>query len=198
MSSNKQKSGGNLGFFLRKGWPLVAIIIVIVAAAVTSVGVGVVLLQQANKNGANNGSVVGNVTTDPAEQKRKAVIKSSSTEANAILSKGGTVATAAVVYQDAIKATDDTKTKAGLLFDESILYFNDGDLNQALAIALESRANDDNENINRYIAGIYVDLNDKPNAILYYRKALSFVDTSDPDVPYSVEYYNTKISELGG
>ncbi|MGE5327852.1 MAG: tetratricopeptide repeat protein [Thiobacillus sp.] len=143
-----------------------------------------------------------NKSTQDAEEKssrRASALNTADESAEAVISKGGSVNDAAKVYQDSVNATGDNSTKAGLLFNEAVLYFNNGNLDKALELALQSLEFDNNEGTDRFLAVVYESKGDKVNAIKYYQMAIdNIVTIKDSGNGYSVEYYQNKIKELQG
>jgi len=114
------------------------------------------------------------------------------------LSSDGKLSEAIVVFDNAIKSTDDDMTKSSLLLNKSTTYINNGNLDEALAFALESKSLHNNMNINQYIARIYVKKGDNQNAIKYYQIAITLVDKSHPLAETYISDYQKIISRLGG
>ena len=114
------------------------------------------------------------------------------------LSSDGKLSEAIVVFDNAIKSTDDDMTKSSLLLNKSTTYINNGNLDEALAFALESKSLHNNMNINQYIARIYVKKGDNQNAIKYYQIAIPLVDKSHPLAETYISDYQKIISRLGG
>lgn len=123
------------------------------------------------------------------------------TEADAlkIVNGGGKVTAAAAVYDKAVSAaSNDPILKNELLLGESTLYFNGNDYVKALAIAKQSEAITRDDNIEQFIAQIYIKMGDKQNAIKYYNNAIQLVDKSRPMASDDINYYKSQIKQLGG
>ena len=71
------------------------------------------------------------------------------------LSDNGDSAEAIIILDDAIKSTDNIPTKSFLSTTKSTIYYNNGDYDKALTVAIESESYDKNDNIEKLIAMIY-------------------------------------------
>ena len=115
-----------------------------------------------------------------------------------IVNYGGDIDKAATIYDQAASSADDDKTKSALLLEKAMMYFNDGNYDQALISAQESDAILKTENVAKIIALIYEVKGDTKNAIYYYQNAISLVDESQPMADANIKNYQTKIDTLSG
>lgn len=105
---------------------------------------------------------------------------------------------AKAVYDTAIKQTTDPYQKSILLLSKANLSLNDEKYDDALAIAKEAEAINQNSVVTQYIAQVYEAMGDAPNAIKYYQKTIPLVDKSKPLAAADIKYFQARIEALGG
>ncbi len=123
---------------------------------------------------------------------------SKTTEKAQVLSDNGDQVGAILLLDNAIKLTNDTKTKSLLILNKATTYFNNGDNDNALEAALQSEAIDKNSNIEKLIAMIYEQKGDTQNAIKYYQNAIILVDKNEPYANSNIKDYQNIIDTLSG
>lgn len=130
-------------------------------------------------------------------EKREKIVIGITNEATNILANEGSVSDAAALYEDAIKLETDDITKKYLLLGEATMYFNELDYDTALSVAISAESILESSGLAAFIAQVYENKGDKLNAIKYYQKAVSLIDSStNPLADSDVEYYNYKAKEL--
>ncbi len=114
------------------------------------------------------------------------------------LANAGDGSGASVIYDEAIKSTNDSYQKSILILSKATVYLNDGDYDQALTFAKEAETIDQNFIVVKVIAQIYEEKGDKAKAIEYYQKTIELIDESDPLASADREYYQSLINGLAG
>lgn len=133
------------------------------------------------------------------ESKHIKISKEAEDDAQTIIESGGSVSSASVAYDSAIKeAKGDANLTNILLLNKATLYFNNKSYDEALKTALQAEAIIKDDNIEQFIAQIYEIKGNKQSAIKYYNQAITVVDKSRPMANTDIKYYQSKISELGG
>lgn len=117
-------------------------------------------------------------------------------DANALANNGDPEAAKKALDENIKTAVDADKSE--LLIAKSAIFYNQGDYDQALSLALEAEKLKSTENSAQFIARIYMTKKDNTNAVIYYKKALGLVDQKDSVSKARVENYNFYINELGG
>ncbi len=111
------------------------------------------------------------------------------------LADNGDFSGAKAAYDIALTQTNDSFQKSMLLSSEATIYFNDSNYNQALVIALQAEAANENRTITDFIAQIYAAKGDKQKAIEYYQKTIKLVN--DSNEPFDgTQHYQDMIDEL--
>ena len=114
------------------------------------------------------------------------------------LANTGKVSEAVSSYDSAIKATSDSKQKAILLESKATALYNNSKYDEALTAALASESSNENAGITQLIAQIYEKTGDNKKAIEYYQKTISLYDKTMPTYNDDIQYFQYKISSLGG
>ena len=131
--------------------------------------------------------------------KRTDVVNKADDDAWKIIYNGGSVSDAALIYDTAIKASvNDPELKKSLFLGKTLLYFNEGNYDEALVIAKDLEAIEKNYNIEQTIASIYEQKGDKQNAIKYYKNAIPLIDKSSSRFGEEVKYCQNRIDVLSG
>ena len=130
------------------------------------------------------------------EAERVKAINQTANEAQKLSSEGNVIESLTLLDKT-IKVTDNLESKGFLLLVKANVYFNNGSYDEALAVALESEAIEKNDNIETYIAQIYMKKGDKQNAIKYYQLAITYVDKSSPMSDANIKSYQDTIKALG-
>jgi len=130
---------------------------------------------------------------------RTAKVNKTENDAQILVEKSGDIKGAELIYDNAIRAAGtDSDLKYRLLMNKATLYFNNGDYQKALVTARQAEVVIKNSNVEQFLAQIYEAMGDKQNAIKYYDLAISLLDKSSPMADSDKNYYQSKISELGG
>lgn len=108
----------------------------------------------------------------------------------------GSTDDAMALYDDAINKAENSYQKSILLTGKAASYFDDGNIDGALTIALEADAANQNDTVSYFIAQIYEKKGDNQKAVEYYQKAILFIDKSSPVADADVQYFQSKIDEL--
>ena len=148
----------------------------------------------------NNQNTVKNAKSNEAadlQDTRSEAVEQTSNGADKLVNTGKTEE-AIKLYDSAVKSSDDSYSKSSLLLDKAAIYFNEGNYDEALKIANEVVTIEESAVAYQFIAQIYEQKNDKDNAIKYYQKAVLLVDKTDPLSDEDIQYYKSKIDELGG
>ena len=141
---------------------------------------------------SSNDSAAGQKTSELIEKISTAVDDATK------LAHNGKLDEAIALYDSIIKTINDGQQKADLLMAKATIYFNDGDYEKALVFAKKSENIIQNETISYFIAQIYEAKGDKTNAAVYYKKAISLISKSSFSAAGDLEYYKSKVVELGG
>jgi tetratricopeptide (TPR) repeat protein len=126
------------------------------------------------------------------------IIDKAKSDVEKIIAGGGDVKDAVLVYDSAIKATDEDSVKSTLLINKSNLYYNKNDYDIALAAALESEQINNDENTEQYIAQLYYIKGDKQNAVKYLEKAVESIDHNSPFAKADIQDYRNRINMING
>lgn len=137
-------------------------------------------------------------TINPEQTAKNNYVATVTSNVQKKVTEGSSVADATLLYDEAIKASNDVETRSMLYLEKSTTYLNNGHIDEALAAALKSEAELQNENIDQYIAGIYVTKGDKQNAIKYYQKAIDLIGSDDPLSGADAQSYRELIQRLDG
>jgi tetratricopeptide (TPR) repeat protein len=180
----------------RKKWLIIgAVVVVVVLLAGATVGTWIYI---------SNLKSTSKSTQQASEQAAASEKARSDNEVNQTVNKAqalvdsGQQAQAIVVYSDAIKAADNSQSKALLLLNEATTYYNDGNYDQALIAAKDSESIEKNSNIEQFIAQIYTAQGDNQNAIKYYQNAITYTDKSQVLAEANISSYENSIKLLGG
>lgn len=114
------------------------------------------------------------------------------------LTNNGKAEEAKAVYDTAVKQTTDPYQKSILLLSKANLSLNEERYDDALAVAKEAEAINQNSAVSQYIAQVYEVMGDAPNAIKYYQKTIPLVDKSKPLADADIKYFQSRIEALGG
>ena len=164
---------------LSKKW--VILLIFIITFIVGAVGSYLYIsLNNSSKKQENAPVVVSNKSANEAQK----------------LANNGDIEAAKTAYDKSIEETTDPVQKSAVTLSKANLYFNNGDYDEALTVALTAETANKSSMVEQYIAQIYEKKNDSKNAIKYYQNAISLVDTSDPMGNSDIEYYNYLIKNL--
>jgi tetratricopeptide (TPR) repeat protein len=131
------------------------------------------------------------------EAKRVASVNQTVNKAQTLVTKGSQTQ-AVAVYDSAIKSASDTKSKAFLLLSQATMYDNNGNYDLALSTAKESESIEKNDNIEQFIAQIYVAKGDNQDAIQYYQRAITYTNKSQTLAEANIQSYQNIIKQLGG
>lgn len=105
----------------------------------------------------------------------------------------------AAAFDEAIILTDKDEQKSVLYVNKAIVYMNSEDYKKALEAAKQAEElAPDQSYILAMIAKIYVGLDDKSNAITYYEKAISKLDSTSFSDSETIEDYKYTIESLKG
>ncbi len=107
----------------------------------------------------------------------------------------GNASGAKSAYEQAIGQTSDTAQKSSLLISNAALYYEEGNYDQALALAKQAETYKLDENVASMTAEIYKMKGDKQNAIIYYQKSISFINKEN-SVDDNTLYYQNQIDIL--
>lgn len=113
----------------------------------------------------------------------------------------GDTASAIKILDTAIEKTPDTTQKAALYSEKSLVQANTGDTADAAQTAAQAADLNPIIGLLDYAAQLYERSADKPNAIIYYQKALEAYDKAKPREGNGIishDYYVNKINGLGG
>ena len=110
----------------------------------------------------------------------------------------GDVNGAKVVYEDAIKKTDNSPQKSILLSDEATMYYNAGNYNEALTLAKQAEALDEKVVITGFIVQIYQKLGDNQKTIEYCQKTIDLIKKNEPVYNSDIENYQYIIDSISG
>lgn len=122
-------------------------------------------------------------------------VNQSAYEAQKLANNGDTEA-AITAYDKAIKESDDPVEKSAISLSKANLFYNKGDYDGALVIALEAELIKKNSLAEQYIAQIYEQKKDFENATKYYQSAINLIDASDLSANSDVQYYQSKIDSF--
>lgn len=114
------------------------------------------------------------------------------------LADSGNIEAAKTAYDSAAKEIVDPVQKSAVILSKANLYYNNGDYDGALEVALAAESVNKSSMIEQYIAQIYEKKNDSENAIKYYQNAIKLVDSSSPMGSSDIQYYNYQINSLSG
>lgn len=132
-----------------------------------------------------------------SQAKRSREVNQTANEAEKLTNNGKTEE-AKAVYDTAVKQTTDPYQKSILLLSKANLSLNAEKYDDALVVAQEAEAINENSTVTQYIAQVYEALGDAPNAIKYYQKTIPLVDKSKPLAAADIEYFQARIEALGG
>lgn len=114
------------------------------------------------------------------------------------LADSGNIEAAKTAYDSAAEEITDPVQKSAVILSKANLYYNNGDYDGALTVALAAESVNKSSMIEQYIAQIYEKKNDSENAIKYYQNAIKLVDSSSPMGNSDIQYYNYQINSLSG
>jgi tetratricopeptide (TPR) repeat protein len=117
-------------------------------------------------------------------------------DANALAANGDTSG-AKKAYDSAIQQTSDSVQKQALLAGDASIYYNDENYDQALVVAKQAESIKLDSNLAALIAEIYRIKGDSKNAIMYYQKAITLGNQTNPDDNHSL-FYQDEINGLEG
>ncbi len=191
MSNNNNKhqtppSPARKHFSRKKRWITAAIFVILFFTGVGAAWFYVTIQKPAQEQEAvllqTKRSQEVNKTTDEAEK----------------LAFNGKGDEAKAVYDNAIKQTADSYQKSILLLNKANLLLNDSKYDDALVIAKQAEAINQNSAVTQYIAQIYEAKGDAPKAIEYYQKTIPLVDKSKPLADANIKYFQGRIEALDG
>lgn len=173
--------------FGKKQWLIVAVVLVLLLAAG---GVTAWLLRP--KQAKEQAATVPTVTHEQANKLNSTIDDAQQ------LANNGKLSEAASAYDKAAASAQSPYEKSILLMSKATLSFNDGKYDDALTIAKQAEAANENETVDSFLAQIYVKKGDKTQAIAYYKKAIALIDKSRPMAGSDIQYYQSQIDALGG
>lgn len=172
-------------------------LIIIVAATVVVLimgGVGLAYL---------NGVTVGPIeeqqdeNTNPATGYQRTEAEVSASEADKKAFQGD-VEGATQDLDKQIEDTEDPEEKFVFYSQKAKLLLGDGKRDEALQAAVDAHENVQAPGSAAFVAQIAEEQGDNERAIQYYREALELIDDESPFAQMDREYYESKVSELGG
>jgi tetratricopeptide (TPR) repeat protein len=166
-----------------KKWLVAGIILVLFAAGT----VAVLWYMNTNKPTADT-------KNQPTREEQLASLAQNADQA--AQSKGPTEG--AKLYDQAIKDTADQYEKSTLTANKASMYFNSGDYDGALRLALEADKLHPSRAISDLIAQIYEQQGNKAKAADYYAKAATQVKPDEPMAQSDKSYYQARVAELRG
>lgn len=104
-------------------------------------------------------------------------------------------------YDKAISDANNPDTKGALYMEKATAYTYDNDLKSALDASLLAVKNKNDESTLANLAWVYSLMDDKANAIKYYKEAIVCINAkiaSEPELSVSLQSYNDEIKRLGG
>lgn len=127
-----------------------------------------------------------------SENTKKAINK-----ANDSLYSNKTSGEKTAAFDEAIILAKTPEQKIALYINKTIVYMNAKDYKKALETAKQAEAlAPEKSYILAMIAQIYMELGDKPNAISYYEKAISKLDSNNYSENETIDDYTYKIKSL--
>ncbi|MGB4420368.1 MAG: hypothetical protein WBI29_01045 [Candidatus Saccharimonadales bacterium] len=172
------------------------IAIVTVAAILVAGGATFLIINSNNNDGDNSTNQSKTTITQEQIQKYDSEVAKISKDASKLVDQGDTGG-AKEIYSQAIEESINDYEKAILLIGQSLIHYNLSEYDNALEIALESESLYKSDRVASLIADIYLQMNDKKNAILYYNKAIQY-NSSEQNFTYEDDnrYYNDMINSL--
>lgn len=172
----------------KRRWIIGVIVVVLLLAVVASAWLFLVVQKPTT---APTKNIVSPATTS-AQATTQALSQAQQLAANGKLSDAKTV------YDNAVKQSTDASQKSFLLLSKATLSFNAGNYDDALVVANQAAAVQQTSTIDAFIAQIYEKKGDAANAIKYYQAAIPLVDKTGPTANQDIQYYQTRITALGG
>lgn len=121
--------------------------------------------------------------------------KTASKQAAKLINSGDSAA-AVKVYDQAVKDVSDNDEKITLLMSKASLYYNDGDIENALATMKVALAIKETVGVHDYLARLYYENGDLENAIKYYQKAMELLDKTSVTYKSDQADYQSIINEI--
>jgi len=174
-----------------------ALLMVSISLAIIAFSFAIFYYISNNYNEANIADNNGvKVLTDAAAHAEE--VNKVTKEAEDILRDANSVEEAIKIYDSAIESSEDDYQKNSFSLAKAVFYFNNGMPDKALEIALGLYEVGQSENLARFIAEIYSQLENNEKAIEYYNEAILMADTSEEQGAGSIDYYKAEIESLAG
>ncbi len=103
---------------------------------------------------------------------------------------------AAKAYDEVISQTSDVVKKSSTMVAKSVIYLNNKDYEQALAIAKQAVEVDTSFNSQQYLAQVYQAMKNYEDAIIAYQKAIELIDNNSPMAESDKAYIEQTIVDL--
>ena len=121
--------------------------------------------------------------------------KTASKQAAKLINSGDNAA-AVKVYDQAVKDIDNDDEKITLLISKASLYYNDGDIENALAAMKAALAIKETVGVDDYLARLYYENGDLEDAIKYYQKAMELLEKTSVTYKSDQADYQSIINEI--
>lgn len=191
---DKQQKDSRLMFFSKSRKKHKKLFIVIIILLVLAIGGGVWFFWNNYINEKSSNSTSQDGTSQSLESSEK--VTNASNEAQKIVNTGGSVETAAAVYDDALDITKDAYSKSIMLIYKAALYSDSGDIEEAIIIAKQAEELDSNITVTSFIANKYDINGDTEDAIYYYKKTINLLDKTQPSYSEDLQYYQNRINTI--